>query len=38
MSQIEKTWVRVATCDAVPPREGRATLIGAREIAMHKAR
>ena len=34
MSQIEKTWVRVAMCDAVPPREGRAAIIGSREIAI----
>ena len=34
MSDIAKTWVRVASCDAVPPREGRAAIIGSREIAI----
>jgi nitrite reductase (NADH) small subunit len=34
MSRTEKRWVRVATCDAVPPREGRAAVIGDREIAI----
>lgn len=34
MSQLDKVWIRVAPCDAVPPREGRAAMIGSREIAI----
>jgi nitrite reductase (NADH) small subunit len=34
MSGTGKNWVRVAACDAVPPREGRAAVIGDREIAI----
>lgn len=34
MSGIERRWIRVARCDAIPPREGRAALIGDREIAI----
>ena len=34
MSGRRKHWVRVAACDAVPPREGRAAVIGDREIAI----
>ena len=32
----EKTgrWIRVTSCDSIPPREGRAALIGNREIAL----
>ena len=30
----ERRWIRVTTCDSVPPREGRAALIGDREIAI----
>lgn len=30
----EPRWVRVTTCDSVPPREGRAVTIGDREIAL----
>jgi len=27
-------WIRVATCDSIPPREGRAALIGSKQIAI----
>jgi len=27
-------WIRVAACDAIPPREGRAALVEGREIAI----
>ena len=27
-------WVRIATCDSIPPREGRAALIGDKRIAI----
>ena len=27
-------WIRVATADSVPPREGRALLLGNRELAL----
>jgi nitrite reductase (NADH) small subunit len=27
-------WIRVTTCDSVPPREGRAVTLGDREIAV----
>lgn len=30
----EPLWVRVTTCDNVPPREGRAAVVGGREIAI----
>jgi nitrite reductase [NAD(P)H] small subunit len=33
MSDLRR-WVRVARCDAVPPREGRAAVVGDREIAI----
>jgi nitrite reductase [NAD(P)H] small subunit len=28
------TWMRVTTCDNIPPREGRAVSLGGREIAI----
>ena len=28
------TWIRIATCDSIPPREGRAALVGDRQIAI----
>ena len=34
MSDMDRHWIRVATCDSIPPREGRAALIGDREIAI----
>jgi len=34
MSDRERQWIRVASCDSIPPREGRAALIGDREIAI----
>ena len=27
-------WIRIATCDSIPPREGRAALIGGKQIAI----
>jgi nitrite reductase (NADH) small subunit len=27
-------WIRIATCDSIPPREGRAALIGDKQIAI----
>src|SRR4029077_14952519 len=27
-------WIRVAECDHIPPREGRAAMVGDREIAI----
>jgi len=27
-------WIRLATCDSIPPREGRAAAVGDREIAI----
>jgi len=30
----EPRWIRVATCDSIPPREGRAAAIGDRDIAL----
>jgi nitrite reductase (NADH) small subunit len=27
-------WVRIARCDSIPPREGRAALVGDHEIAI----
>jgi nitrite reductase (NADH) small subunit len=30
----ERRWIRVAARDSVPPREGRAALVGDREIAI----
>lgn len=29
-----RRWVRIARCDSVPPREGRAARIGDRELAL----
>jgi len=34
MSDTERHWIRVAQCDSIPPREGRAALVGDREIAI----
>ena len=34
MSEMERHWIRVASCESIPPREGRAALIGDREIAI----
>jgi nitrite reductase (NADH) small subunit len=34
MSNMERRWIRVARCDSIPPREGRAALVGDREIAI----
>ena len=28
------SWIRIATCDSIPPREGRAALVGERQIAI----
>src|SRR5436305_5550955 len=28
------TWIRIATCESIPPREGRAALIGDKQIAI----
>ncbi|HXD75621.1 MAG TPA: nitrite reductase small subunit NirD [Vicinamibacterales bacterium] len=28
------SWIRIATCDSIPPREGRAAVIGERQIAV----
>src|SRR5262249_60966199 len=27
-------WIRIATCDSIPPREGRAAMIGDKRIAI----
>ena len=27
-------WIRIATCESIPPREGRAALIGDKQIAI----
>jgi nitrite reductase (NADH) small subunit len=27
-------WIRIATCDSIPPREGRTTTIAGRQIAI----
>jgi len=27
-------WIRIATCDSIPPREGRAATVGGRQIAI----
>jgi nitrite reductase (NADH) small subunit len=27
-------WIRIASCDSIPPREGRAALIGDRQVAI----
>jgi len=27
-------WIKIATCDSIPPREGRAAVIGDRQIAI----
>jgi len=34
MSDTERRWIRVAQCDSIPPREGRAALVDDREIAI----
>ena len=28
------SWIRIATCDSIPPREGRAAVIGDKQIAI----
>ena len=28
------SWIRIASCDSIPPREGRAAVIGDRRIAI----
>ena len=28
------SWIRIASCDSIPPREGRAAVIGDRTIAI----
>jgi nitrite reductase (NADH) small subunit len=33
VSKAER-WIRIASCDAIPPREGRAALVGDRQIAI----
>ena len=30
----QRTWIRIAPCDSIPPREGRAAVVGGREIAI----
>jgi nitrite reductase (NADH) small subunit len=30
----DEQWVRVATCDQIPPRQGRSVSIGGRELAI----
>jgi nitrite reductase (NADH) small subunit len=27
-------WIRIATCESIPPREGRAAVIGGKQIAI----
>jgi nitrite reductase (NADH) small subunit len=34
MNGQETRWIRVASCDSIPPREGRAAMIGGRQIAI----
>ena len=34
VSDVERRWIRVATSDSIPPREGRSARIGNREIAI----
>ena len=31
---VERRWIRVAYCESIPPREGRAALVNGREIAI----
>ena len=31
---VERRWIRVARCESIPAREGRATLINGKEIAI----
>ena len=33
-SGIDRRWIRVARCESIPPREGRAALINGKEIAI----
>ncbi len=33
MSKAER-WIRIAPCESIPPREGRAALVDGREIAI----
>jgi len=31
---MQRRWVRIAACDSIPPREGRAATVGDRTIAL----
>jgi len=31
---IERRWIRITACSNIPPREGRAVMVGDREIAI----
>jgi nitrite reductase (NADH) small subunit len=33
VSKVER-WIRIAPCESIPPREGRAALVAGREIAI----
>jgi nitrite reductase (NADH) small subunit len=33
-ASADQNWVRVATCDQIPPRQGRSVSIGDRELAI----
>jgi nitrite reductase (NADH) small subunit len=33
-TSADQNWVRVATCDQIPPRQGRSVSIGDRELAI----
>jgi nitrite reductase (NADH) small subunit len=33
-SGVERRWIRVARCESIPPREGRAAVINGKEIAI----
>jgi nitrite reductase (NADH) small subunit len=30
----DRRWIRITACDNIPPREGRAAIVGDREIAL----
>lgn len=30
----ERQWIRITACDSIPPREGRAVIVGNREVAI----
>ena len=34
MKEHKPRWIRIAACDSIPPREGRAARIGDRDIAI----